>query len=169
MALGDPRSPPPSPGLPSDNISQPKTCSPHHPALLCWVPCTASLTVSSTVVGGVWLWFYTFLPSKGFRVKPKRWLGAVVWWGGMPGPVPSTPGYKLLPDSTFFWGWGRGGRGRTVVSTGCPPCPPALWGSPPSHCSSPFPLHPGLGGCQPWESHWAAGECPLSPRGGAWS
>lgn len=82
MALGDPRSPPPTPGLPSDNISQLKTCSPHHPALLCWVPCTASLTVSSMVAGGVWLWFYTFLPSKGFRVKPKGWLGAVVWWGG---------------------------------------------------------------------------------------
>lgn len=54
MALGDPHSPPPTPGLPSDNISQKelKTCSPHHPALLCWVPCTASLTVSSMVAGG---------------------------------------------------------------------------------------------------------------------
>lgn len=28
------------------------------------------------------MWFYTFLPSKGFRVKPKGWLGAVVWWWG---------------------------------------------------------------------------------------
>lgn len=83
----------------------------------------------------------------------------------MPGPVPSTPGYKSLPDSTFLGGWGRGG-GRTVVSTGCVSIPPQLCGAAPQALvPAPSPCTLGLEGANPGKATGLQ-EMPPEPWGG---
>lgn len=83
----------------------------------------------------------------------------------MPGPVPSTPGYKSLPDSTFLGGWGRGG-GRTVVSTGCVSIPPSSVGQPPKPLFQPLPLAPWAWRVPTLGKPLGCRRCPLSPGGG---